>query len=372
MKKHQKHTKLERPYGGKFHQNEWAIIGAPCPIIKKLVKTVNDQLKDRFKIGFVDEVHHLKENEKPDYPGMLISKISHLDYSITPEESPFSYRTFFRHCDGVMVNGNHFKADKQIVIINDKKKESLSRKIDRLTNIQLVILDHGQKKAHNFLKNIIGKDIPIVPIDSINVITQWISDQIQALAPPIDGLVLIGGKSSRMGEDKTKIQYHDLPQYKHAYLLLENICRKTYLSGNESTEYTDDELVIRDTFTGLGPFGGILSAFRENPNRALLTIPTDTPLIDRELLDFLIAHRNPQKMATCFHNPETGFPEPLITIWEPKAYPILLNYLALGYACPRKALINEDILELVCPNPLKLMNANTQAEKNNFIKLLEK
>ena len=37
------------------------------------------------------------------------------------------------------------------------------------------------------------------------------------------------------------------------------------------------------------------------------------------------------------------FPEPLISIWEPKAYPILLNFLARGYSCPRKALINSDV-----------------------------
>ena len=114
MKAHQKHTNLIKPQGGKFHQNEWAIIGAPCPVIKQLVKSINDQLKDRFKIGFVDEIHQVNESEKPDFPGVMTSKLSHLDYSMTLDKSPFSHRAMFNHCDAVLVNGNHYPAEKQI------------------------------------------------------------------------------------------------------------------------------------------------------------------------------------------------------------------------------------------------------------------
>jgi len=67
-------------------------------------------------------------------------------------------------------------------------------------------------------------------------------------------------------------------------------------------------------------------------------------------------------MATCFHNPETDFPEPLITIWEPRAYPRLLEFLSLGYSCPRKALINSDVQEIDIPDLQLLSNVNTPEE----------
>ena len=77
----------------------------------------------------------------------------------------------------------------------------------------------------------------------------------------------------------------------------------------------------------------------------------------------LVNHRNPTKLATCFYNPETEFPEPLITIWEPKAYPVLLEFLSQGYSCPRKVLINTDIEMIQMKDPTKMTNANTDEER---------
>ena len=53
-----------------------------------------------------------------------------------------------------------------------------------------------------------------------------------------------------------------------------------------------------------------------------------------------------------------GFVEPLITIYEPKAYPVLLQYLAQGYSCPRKMLINSDV-EIVEVDASLIRNINT-------------
>lgn len=53
--------------------------------------------------------------------------------------------------------------------------------------------------------------------------------------------------------------------------------------------------------------------------------------------------------------------EPLITIYEPKAYPILMQYLAQGYSCPRKMLINSDV-EIVEVDNDFIRNINTPEE----------
>ncbi|MGZ3929785.1 MAG: hypothetical protein ACXVJG_22695, partial [Mucilaginibacter sp.] len=74
---------------------------------------------------------------------------------------------------------------------------------------------------------------------------------------------------------------------------------------------------------------------------------------------FLIEQRKTSAVATAFNSPDNEFPEPLITIWEPKSYPILLAFLAQGYSCPRKALINNEVNLLKSPNPEALTNVNT-------------
>ena len=67
-------------------------------------------------------------------------------------------------------------------------------------------------------------------------------------------------------------------------------------------------------------------------------------------------------MATAFRSPVNAFPEPLIAIWEPRSYPVLLQFLAQGYSCPRKVLINSPVELLEAPNPLALKNVNTPEE----------
>ena len=60
----------------------------------------------------------------------------------------------------------------------------------------------------------------------------------------------------------------------------------------------------------------------------------------------------------------------MITIWEPSAYPVLLQFLAQGYCCPRKVLINSDIELLEAANPDALRNVNEPEEMKEVRKLL--
>ena len=69
-------------------------------------------------------------------------------------------------------------------------------------------------------------------------------------------------------------------------------------------------------------------------------------------------------MATAFYDSDNKFPEPLITIWEARAYPILLQFLSQGYSCPRKVLINSDIELLAAPNVSELKNVNYPHERD--------
>ena len=176
-----------------------------------------------------------------------------------------------------------------------------------------------------------------------------------------------------MGRDKGEIDYHGKPQREYVYDLLSQFCEKTFLSFRESQ---DEELanglpILRDSFSDLGPYGAMLSAFRKYPNHAWLVVACDLPLLDKETLKFLIENRNPSNVATAFHSPVTNFPEPLITIWEPKSYPILYQFLAQGYSCPRKVLINSDINLIQIPDVDAIKNVNTPEDFEEIITQLK-
>ncbi|HWH64233.1 MAG TPA: hypothetical protein VNS50_13200, partial [Ginsengibacter sp.] len=89
-----------------------------------------------------------------------------------------------------------------------------------------------------------------------------------------------------------------------------------------------------------------------------------------QTLQYLKDNRNVASMATAFESPYNHFPEPLITIWEPKSYPVLLSFLAQGYNCPRKAIQNMDTNILKIQHPETLTNVNTPADFEKVQQLL--
>ncbi len=384
-KAHQKHANLTKPQGGKYHRLEFGLIGAPCPTIQKLCKSINDKLKSDYKIGYMDADHGSRDriiepkglpsgqagigeptcrDSGIHYHTSYNDKIDFHQICFHDHNTEYSLRMYFSDCDMVLVNGNHFQADKQVVIINEKKKESLERKLDRLTNVVAFILDEDMDSPFDFLKKRLTKfsKVPIFSIRDTEGIISLIHQIQEENAPSLCGLILTGGRSERMGEDKGSLKYHGKAQREYLADLLKQSCDDVKLSLRPRQKITSSYLTIYDTFTGLGPYGAILSAFRENPNRAYFTLPCDVPFIDSNLISQLISQRDTTKLATCFHNEETGFPEPLITIWEPRAYPRLLHFLSFGYSCPRKVLINSDVKELEPKDKLYLFNANTPDE----------
>ncbi|MBO9593686.1 MAG: NTP transferase domain-containing protein [Niabella sp.] len=184
---------------------------------------------------------------------------------------------------------------------------------------------------------------------------------------PLNGLVLAGGRSTRMGTDKDRIKWHGKEQRYYAADLLRGFCEEVFIScrPEQVKDIYADYKALPDSFLNMGPLGGILSALRAQRAYAWLVVACDLPLLDERSLQFLIAHRAAEKIATTYQSPFDGLPEPLITIWEPGSYPVLLQFLGEGITCPRKVLINSNTLVLETDNDAALMNVNTpeDAEK---------
>lgn len=145
---------------------------------------------------------------------------------------------------------------------------------------------------------------------------------------PINGLVLIGGKSKRMGKDKGLLHYYDLPHKAYTLSLLNTVLPNENHFFAINKEQKPCKNCIVDKYDDLGPFGAILSAFEQNSTVAYLVLATDLPFLTKDALNRLINTRDETKLATTFQAIGSDFPEPLITIWEPKAFPILKKALA--------------------------------------------
>jgi len=376
--RHGKHTPLTS-LSGNFGRNEWAIVGGYCTAVKHLADRVISALSPRYKCAYADTLHN---DEVVSLPGRLSSgavleytdQINYQQYNYTTQITPFRQRQLFAEADIILVNGNHQPAKAQVVIIDLNKKTSLQKRLEQLTNVQLLLLADNVDDVFDFIKESIPnwQQIPVYKLNETDKIIGFFAEKLQQAKPVLNGLVLAGGKSTRMGFDKGSVNWHGKPQRYHMADMLKSLCNEVFISCRSGQEETDAQYAtLEDTFIGLGPYGAILSAFREKPDCAWLVIACDLPLLDKKTLQYLVDNRDPSKLATTFGNGYEGFPEPLITIWEPKSYSVLLAFLAQGYSCPRKVLINTDAHLLTAPDASSLTNVNTPEELEKVKSILK-
>ena len=382
-KEHKKHSEITKPSYGNYCRNEWAIVGTQCSTIKALADDILMALSHEYKCAYADAKHPV-ENEEAMLPGHLekgaiAEYTNHLQYHQFIYKNTFNqfqFRQTFNDADLILVNGNHFEAKSQVVVIDESKKESLKKRLSQLTNVELILMADNENEVFDFIKEALPSwnQLPVYKLNETDKIIDFFKKKMQQAKPLLNGLVLAGGKSVRMGYDKGLIAWHGKEQQYYLADQLKSLCDEVYIScrSDQQKEIDSKYQTLADTFTGLGPYGAILSAFREMPDVAWMVLACDLPLLDMDTLQYLKEHRNPSSIATTFESPYNNLPESLIAIWEPKSYAVLLSFLSQGYSCPGKALRNNDTTVLKPQNPEALTNVNTQEELEKVQQALQK
>lgn len=185
---------------------------------------------------------------------------------------------------------------------------------------------------------------------------------IQQNPAPLYGLVLSGGKSRRMGQDKAVLLYNGQTSLRRGFDLLSGACAKVFLSCREDqggeNAYAAFPQIHDRADDGTGPMAGILSAMALFPDAAWLVLACDLPLLTPRILETLVARRDMQKSATAYRSSHDGLPEPLCAIYEPAAQEAFVNAAAEGLRCPRKVLMRMDACLLSLDDRQALDNVN--------------
>jgi molybdenum cofactor guanylyltransferase len=320
-----KFGKLDMGVFARNKQTEFALVGGSDQDIQDCAVRIAQKLAPQYKVGFA---HILTENKpKNNVFEVEYTQKNGLHHLVLDEKKgTYQFRDMMSQTDVILVNGNHFSVENTINI---------------------------QHKFDVFLAQILRGLFP----------------------PKIKGLVLAGGRSTRMGNDKGTLNYHGKPQREYVADMLENMGIEAYIScRQEQVESMNGYKTITDSFIDMGPAGAIMSAFLYDPNTAWVALACDLPLLTEGVVQNLVAERNAAAIATAYRSPENenGFPEPLIALWEPKAFPILLQFLSQGIMCPRKVLINSDTHLIDATLPEALMNVNTQEDKEKALGMLQK
>jgi molybdenum cofactor guanylyltransferase len=179
---------------------------------------------------------------------------------------------------------------------------------------------------------------------------------------PLYGLVLAGGRSTRMQRDKAMLEYAGRSQLERAVELITPLVERIFVSVRP--DQTADPLRARfaqivDSGEVSGPIAGIVAAQARHPEAAWLVLACDLPLLDQETVAHLLRSRRPERQATAYRSTHNGLPEPLCAIYEPSSREAMRAHVASGRDCPRKFLINANTELIDQPRPGALDNVNT-------------
>ncbi|MBI9069458.1 MAG: NTP transferase domain-containing protein [Salinivirgaceae bacterium] len=180
----------------------------------------------------------------------------------------------------------------------------------------------------------------------------------------ITGIVIAGGKSSRMGTNKALIEYKGKRLIDNAFSIIKPLVQEVIISSNVEIKGYE---VYKDALTEIGPIGGLYTGLQNSTTEINLIIPCDVPNVTTEFYSSLLA--NSDGYDAIIPRLKDGKVEPLIGIYSKtilktiekqiyaKDYKLvnLLNLLHVKYVDVSDVSIFENINNL---NDLKLPKWN--------------
>lgn len=168
----------------------------------------------------------------------------------------------------------------------------------------------------------------------------------------VNGLVVCGGKSTRMGTDKSTLNYHGKPQRYHLYEMLETLCEQVFISCNREqvSGIPDKYSVVVDAqeYEDIGPMAALLTAFKQHPEATFLVVGCDYPLLKQEHLQRLLEVSLQTKKTVAFYRKDSEIYEPLIAVYQSDVYRVLQENFKLSNYSLQAVLraLNANLIEL--------------------------
>lgn len=104
----------------------------------------------------------------------------------------------------------------------------------------------------------------------------------------VTGIILAGGKSARMGQDKGLMRFLGRPMVQHVIDAAAMVCN-TFLVVTDHPMYTMFGFAtVTDEVKGFGPVAGILSGLRRSSTERNLVLSCDVPFVTPALLKELV------------------------------------------------------------------------------------
>ncbi len=146
---------------------------------------------------------------------------------------------------------------------------------------------------------------------------------------PATAIILAGGGSSRMGQDKSMLPVAGQPMIKHVFEQLRPFFAQILISSNDAAQHDFlGATVVADEVRGKGPMMGIVSALKASANDANFVIACDMPEIDVALMKWMLRQAGNHDAVV----PKVGADlyEPLFAVYSKGALPAMEGLLESG------------------------------------------
>lgn len=163
----------------------------------------------------------------------------------------------------------------------------------------------------------------------INLNDIQLIDRRWAIRMPATAILLAGGDSTRMGQDKAMLPIDGQPMIKHVYEQLQPHFSQTLVSSsNASLHDFLGATVVADDIAGRGPLAGIASALKASASNVNFVMACDMPEIDAGLIRAMLRQVGDYDAVV----PKVGqeMYEPLFAVYKKSALPAIEQVLQSG------------------------------------------
>ena len=116
----------------------------------------------------------------------------------------------------------------------------------------------------------------------------------------ITGIILSGGKSTRMGRNKSLLEINGKTAVQRIADLMQPVFTKVIVISNTPGEYSLLGLPVhKDIYEYRGPLAGIHSGLKHSETDQNFVISVDMPLMTAEMIEYIIDYKTPHPVTVC-------------------------------------------------------------------------
>ncbi len=150
---------------------------------------------------------------------------------------------------------------------------------------------------------------------------------------PFTAIILAGGKSSRMGQDKALLKFGEKTILEHLLALVSPLFSETLVIVNDQTKLRGLDLagaeVREDWVKDRGPLAAIYTGLLYSRNPASCVLTCDMPLIDEGIIRELVGFWEEDYDVICLEEPEGNY-QPFPGIYFRSTRHLIRSFLDRG------------------------------------------